>query len=438
MLAALTAALAVAGSGNGFGRQDDPDKDNKKKVKVERPGERGKDERTQVKQNLFLVLKASPDETEDSLRKLLVKGLKAANCKYSAIVIEPMSISTYNELDKVINKGVLPSITVSGAAGTGPVRISPTTVDESAMVFRFSDEYRDLQSLELEFTGGKKVPVKLLPRGTVSPPLPALVEGEVPGQYILKLDPKADPPLRYSVQIKNVKKKASALETLTGDFPKSPRCFMVLIENFEGERVELFNTLKDKNAVADPLDDINVSTEVRIAFASWKTGSVGPGVGWNQTRYTMQVEGLQRRRTARVWVLFPIKEAEVDKLLGEYRGFDSEELIRKIDAEAKSTKTDGVAEIPFGGSIRPAWVLLNGNKPPSEESTIFTRTFALDGTQLAQIKANFPKVYRLTVWEFEGAGSREAIPVQDEVTKSRVLVVKQEVKEWVPGITALK
>lgn len=438
-LAALTAAVAVAGSGSGSFRQDDPDKDDKKKVKVD-PADKGNDDRPKVKQNLFLVLKASPDDTEGSLRKMLVKGLKAANCTYTSLMIEPMSISTYNELDKVINKGVLPSITVSGAEGAGPVRISPATVNESAMVFRFADEYRDLQSLDLEFAGGKKMPgLKPLPRGKTPAQLPALIEGEVPGQYILKLDPKADPPLRYTAQIKNVKKKPSAVEALTGEFPKSPRCFMVLIENFEGERVELFNTLKDKNAVADPLDDINVSTEVRIAFAYWKTGNVGIGPDWSGNRYTLREEGLQRRRTARVWTLFPIKEGEADKLLDKYRAFDSEKLIKEIEREANLAKTNGNADITFGGNFEPSWILLNPSKPPPQESTMFARTLVLDNAQLAQIKKNYPKVYRLTVWEFEdqkGEG-REAIPVQDEVTKTRVLVVKQEVKNWVPGITAL-
>lgn len=442
MLAALTAAAAVATAGHRPPRQDDD-----KKAKADPDDPKVKAEATdpankavaRTRQNLFLILKTSPEQSEDRLRGVLKEGLDAAGCKFSGVVIKPMSISTFNELDEVINKGMLPAIPVPGPEVIGAVQVTPVTDRKPGMVLRFGPEYRDLQTLEVEFPGERKV--TLTPQEPAAPvaKLPALVKGELADRYELKLDPKGEPPVRFTAKIKNVKKKDTPVETVGGDFPRSPRCFLVLIENFEGDRRLLFTCLTQKpplkQIVSDPLEEVDVSNDVTVAFAYWKTDSPVWRKSWNANEFTLRTEELPLRESARAWNLFPVRENQVKELLEKYRRIgDPKQLIDTIAAEARASNTGGNAPIELGPDFNgsaPAWVQLN-NSPNAK--TVFTRKIILKKDQLPQIRAAYPKVYRLIVWEFENG---KAMYTRDEGKGGEVFVIQEEVKDWVPGLSFL-
>lgn len=87
-------------------------------------------------------------------------------------------------------------------------------------------------------------------------------------------------------------------------------CFRVSIDGFQGDPSQLFETLGDENRMGQALVGFSAPITLTIGLADFKKAVSGESGQWNGSKFTIGFIPPSRPRVDRVWMLFPLTEAQ--------------------------------------------------------------------------------------------------------------------------------
>ncbi|MFO0878211.1 MAG: hypothetical protein U0840_12745 [Gemmataceae bacterium] len=383
--------------------------------------------------SLIILVRDNKGLNQVEMANTLKRGLELAGCRFDGEVrLRPISSVVFNTLNSVQD---LPA----AAPERKDFHLQAVPEVPGSWLLSHKRGYT-LKDLEVEVETPRKdgkgkelrtrklTPAFRLPAekgkpgaASADPPLAMLF----PGLYSLRLEP--DETLRrYRALFLPRAREEKPWDT---DWQKLPtfgdRYYLIVLNNFVGDKKRLFDVIKDRIQVTNPVDDVDAAREFSVVFAAWGMKGLTPGTGFNGFNHTPEIE-VSDDRTARVWIRFPLTADEYAAELKKYQPLDSETIIKEIqkdnpilaDREATMTRTS-----------KPAWIELS--PIPGTGNRRFTRSIALKDVK--ELEKKYPRVFRLVVWEFKD----QAILIQDPASRELVTAIGQEVPEWSRGIEDL-
>lgn len=272
---------------------------------------------------------------------------------------------------------------------------------------------RVLTSLEIEFKSLGKKTFKVENPDVVA--LASLYPFQRNNSYILRLDDNQDP----KAYLAHCVDPDGKLHVFKGEWPKSPRFFVITLNNFQGKQEQLFHTLM--NEIPDPFKAITPSKELTFVFAFLGDEPPHPGDGIEGTNFVVRIPGLPRPfNPRRVWMLFPLTPDAMQAELKNFLALDAGEKV--IDSiKLNSVNHDQPAKL--APKMKPRWFELTD----ASGGKSFERSFPLEDP--AELRKEYPQAWRLIVYEFDENNIRSAITLQHP-NGARVRVLEQEVLKW--------
>jgi hypothetical protein len=360
---------------------------------------------------VYLVLRTGSKETEKGILSTLKEGIQKSGARISGEpTIKAVSSAFLEEFESLVDR-----------ASTGPV----VAAKDGASI-------RLLPSRETVFEV-KLAPTQILKQMTVNyekagekqyapsapGPKSALVL-TVPGRYAFTPEPN-DTPTSYLCDIAELGNPDSQIK---GDWPKTDKCFVVTMKNFQGDRKALFDTIQNPKLVANPLKNVRLGSDLVFAFASLNSDAAKRQRGriGADSQLTITIETLPERSPKRVWVYFPLNDKQMAEALKNFRKFEGVELSTEI------RKAQAGPDAKVGPTDTPKWFELPPRPTPEGvEPSEFIRKIKLEN--MPELAKAYPRVWMLVVWEFDNLGSRSAIKVED-AKGVPVFVLEQELEEW--------
>ncbi len=408
-LAALT-ALVLCWTGTAQDKKDTPGSGTAKAV----AGQPGMGSTT-----LYLVLRAGPDETEKGILATLKQGLDKSGATISGEPgIRSISPAVFQELQGLVDRAG-PTAT---AADDGNVTITALVSRDVIYEIRVKPS-QVIKTLRVKYQkGGEKEYKPTSPSAEKSP-----LTLTTAGRYAFTPE-QDDTPVSYQADVSELGKPDAVVK---GEWPKGDKYFVVTMRNFVGDRKKLFEVIQDPKQVANPLDSVELGSDVLLAFASLNS-SVPPGgdAGPDAEGYlNLWVENLRNRNPRRAWVYFPLDQQAMEKARAEYRKFDSLALPKEI--RNKQVPADQMATV--APTDEPKWYELTPN--PGRDGGLpqtFSRKVKLD--KIPEFTEKYPRLFMLVVWEFQADDNSapEAIQVRTP-NDERVFVLERERQGWQKG-----
>lgn len=365
---------------------------------------------------LYLVIRTGPAETEKGILTTLKKGLeKSGALNPGDPTIKALSPALYEELQSLVDRAATPATPAEEGVS---IRLLPT---------------RDaIYEIKLQPTQVlKKLRVKYQKAGQkeYTPAAPAAKQPlvlTVPGRYAFTPEPE-DTPVSYDGDVAEIGKKDAVIK---GEWPSGDKFYVVTIRNFDADpavRRRLFEVIKDKTQVANPLDYVQLENDLLFAFASLGSNVPPPGVDEldKENNLTITVETLERRSPRRVWVYFPLDREGAQAAKAEFGKLDSLQLPAKVRENGLTADNKAVVK----STDAPKWLELPPEPaPPGMEPRRFARKVKLDDVD--QFAAKYSQLWMLVVWEFDAGtrGKEEAIRVSHN--GEQVYVLDRERAGW--------
>ena len=367
---------------------------------------------------VYLVLRAEPSATEDSIRKTLQKALKlSAATADDPLTVKAVSAGFFEEFQALVDK--------AGGTGvvdtrTGPVRLIPS---RDVM---YEIKLKPTQLLtELRVTYAKAGVKKYDGKGGGT----ALML-TAPGRYAFT--PEAgDTPTKFDVDVAELGKKP---ETISDTWPQEDKFYVVSLRNFKGDQASLFDTLKNPKHWPNPFAVEKLQNDMVFAFASLKSEVARRKGKFRiaQNELIVTLDTLIGRDPKRVWVHLALRKDpdpskdEVAAKLAEFRKFAPEQLVAEIRKGA--VKVGDAAEITPDSPAR--WFEV----PPSPSSQRPNGTFDEYERKIAladipKLAEKYPNAWLLVVWEFDDGTTQSAIQTADE-NGTTTHVLAEELGEW--------
>src|SRR5262249_9653445 len=249
-------------------------------------------------ETLYLVLRVGPDITEKDILKTLKQGLELSGATITGEpTIKPVSPAFFEEFQALVERAEA----AAAAPDNDPLSIHLLPTREVAYEIKVQPT-QVLKKLRVTYQ-----------RGGTKEYIPAAPDGKsqlvliIPGRYAFVPDPD-DTALSYEGEVAELGK--ANIPAIKGDWPKGDKYYVVTMRNFRGDRRLMFEVIQDRRKVANPLDHIQLGSDLVFAFASLNSSAADPGGGGidAEGNIDLSVDTIIDRNPRRVWVLFPLDE----------------------------------------------------------------------------------------------------------------------------------
>lgn len=366
---------------------------------------------------IFLLVQVTTDVPQEQLRDTFEEAREVTACEFQSIEVRPISPSLYAEFGSLTSDFA----SAPNVVHEGKITIRQLQARGSLWELRLENGVKVLQKLEVEYRkAGKEEYVPQGPREASTASLVLIV----PGSYALRL-PKDDTPVGLKAEVADL--ESGETETIEQEWPtQSSQCYLITLRNFQGNRQELFEAIKEKpekedTIVSNPLSDVQMGQDLVFVFASLGSKLPPPGEIIDENRYVPNIAGLPRRNVKRVWMRFPLTEEKLASEVEQDRRLTGKDLCQQIRSSTPSYAEESVT---ISADSQPRWIEL----PPS--GTRFSRDIILD--DMRKLHEAFPRVWRLVVWEFQSTddATPRAIAVEHPDGIGQVYVVDEEIEAW--------
>lgn len=398
------------------------------------PGRSARDDAapTDAPSTLFIIARVTKNISPDDIRVTLEDGAKIAKCSHGEIKVIKLRPDFFRDLGVVTGLGLRQEKenpeNKEDEILTTELEINPPTWE-----ITLKPEQRGgksvlpvLTRLEVEYVAaGKKPYTPVNPTAVKDADYLAM---KYPGTYVLR--GKVDDEPRAFTATKVMPGTDLKPKSISAAFKAAKRNFAIVLPDFKGNRQRLFETIKERpegeaNLVANPFKDILIDQNLTFTLADIDddipdfTGTI------DRNHYQVEVRNPPRRTAKRVWMLFPLKEAEIKQFEKEYSKMSDRDLVKKIRG------ADPILAVPTKGvtmsaDSKPQWIELTD---PSGRGARFARVIDLENLNDIIKPDKFPRVWRFLVYEFDNGDMQAAIKVVNDKGERINLVVK-EVEEW--------
>lgn len=325
------------------------------------------------KSNLFLVARVGMDDKGKSLSKEtlfenFVNGMKISGCKCSGEpIVKPIAPSVFRDLNRI----------VSGVNGEpwkvvlkNKVELSQAQLNDSTLLLITMPKDLQIEEMEVDTTGGSAL------KGTYSP---TVKDGK--RMSLLTTNPVTySIPWELNAQITKIKLKTlsdSDSNTKTEEFDataiKADKFFSVTVRDFEGDKSKLIKTLKDPEKFEDVITigaDLS-EYSVQMATLGLSSGDIGTELD-DKNNLVLTIPQNSKRTTSKVWVKFPLTEAEAVQECVKINASETVgQAYKMIKAIEGKIEAKDMAEVTAEKGAQ--WFEL----PMTEDKSQFSRTLAL-------------------------------------------------------------
>jgi hypothetical protein len=377
---------------------------------------------------LFLLVQVKNSRDAADIQRTLQEAVKnTPGCKCTNIKVKAIPPAVFQNIATLVGLN-----SVGASAPEDPeLNVRELSADPPAWEFTFTSDSLVADKLTVKFAGGKE-------RVFEHVPLKKKKDSELfmtlPGTFVLRprtadKDKAWGEPTGYKFTTTDFHGPGKTFER---PWPRqAQRIYATTLSDFEGDRQEYFRSLKNKDRVTNPFDDVEIGQDFTFTLAS--LGGLLPGIGkiYDGTRYTPEVPGIVERAPKRVWVLFPIKsKEEFERLLGEYRAHNSASLPGAL-RKAVHAKFEAGRPLRLTAGMAPTWIEF---PDVSGSGSNFKREIEL--SDVAGLQKEFPQVWRLVVWEGGAADDPTAVGFKAPGSDSEreIFVHGEEVTDWAPGL----
>jgi hypothetical protein len=329
---------------------------------------------------------------------------------YGEISVDPIDPASYVLLSSIVRRGVLQAAPATDSPRG--VLVEPIRGQDGGwwIDLRNADSFLDAAKVTVVDTAtGKERVLELepAPRTETAKPL----RYHSPGSYVLKLDRGVQP--RGAVLTVSTESTAGGkprTEELRVGWPDVGRCYLVTLKGVAGDERRLFESLKDPAKVGNAIKELYPSTATLIV-GSFQDKKVDV---WRLNEVMHSYMQPVNAKPKRLWLRFPLTEAEEAKVLAE---LDNE--LAPADGFKKLPAWLAARKLPDGKALEPgmdSWVEVPVN-PATERAEIWVPIVTREWKQLlAQSPAKVGD-RAILVWEFQNPANpadREVIKVAGE------------------------
>jgi hypothetical protein len=199
-------------------------------------------------------------------------------------------------------------------------------------------------------------------------------------------------------------------EELRVGWPDVGRCYLVTLKDVTGDERRLFESLKDPAKVGNAIKELYPSTATLIV-GSFQDKKVDV---WRLNEVLHSYMQPVNAKPKRLWLRFPLTEAEESKVLAEL-----DEQLKPADGFKKLPDWLAARRLPQGKSLEPgmdSWIEAPVN-PATERAEIWVPIVTRNWKRLLAEAPAKVGDRAILVWEFENpvnSADREAIKVAGE------------------------
>ena len=329
---------------------------------------------------------------------------------YGEIAVDPIDPASYVLLSSIVRRGVLQA--APAANSPRGVLVEPIRGQDGGwwIDLRNVDSFLDSAKITtVDAATGKERVLELEPAARTETAKPLRYHS--PGSYVLKLDRGVHPRAAVlSVTTDGSPGGSPKTEELRVGWPDVGRCYLVTLKGVTGDERRLFESLKDPAKVGNAIKELYPSTATLIV-GSFQDKKVDV---WRLNEVLHSYMQPVNAKPKRLWLRFPLTEAEESKVLAEL-----DEQLKPADGFKKLPDWLAARRLPQVKSLEPgmdSWIEAPVN-PATERAEIWVPIVTRNWKRL--LAASPAKVgdRAILVWEFENPvnpADREAIKVAGE------------------------
>lgn len=367
---------------------------------------------------LFLLVRTSSSLSREDLEKTLGLGLDGTKSTYlPPIIAKPIPSGVFQEIERMVGAGV---------------PVAPRVVDEKEITFglvpvadgvllRVGLPKRTMQLREITVAYKKAGEIKYSIDSKDPNTHFMLV---TPGVYTMPI-PADDEVLSYKAKLLD---RGVDQPEIKGDMDLGPKYYTVRINGFVGDQKKVFEFVSNSDTIANKLVNIEPIKDYSFVFANLGTqDSVQKPPIDDKNVYYPRVSQVRGANARRVWILFPLTEAEAEAEKAKFKKLDFLELPKEIRKNSEEITIGKNAEL--GADSKAKWFELTTGLDIQN----FSRGIRLN--DLPKMQEKFGTWHRLVVYEFDdGKNPPQAIRVRDELTGQSTYVIDEIVRELPPAI----
>ncbi len=329
---------------------------------------------------------------------------------YGEISVDPIDPASYVLLSSIVRRGVL-----QAAPATDSLRgvlVEPIRGQDGEwwIDLRNADSFLDAAKITVvDAASGKESVLELEPAARTDTAKPLRYHS--PGSYVLKLDRGAHPRAAVlSVTTDGSPGGSPKTEELRVGWPDVGRCYLVTLKGVTGDERRLFESLKDPAKVGNAIKELYPSTATLIV-GSFQDKKVDV---WRLNEVLHSYMQPVNAKPKRLWLRFPLTEAEESKVL-----YELEEQLKPADGFKKLPAWLAARRLPQGKSLEPgmdSWIEVPVNRA-TERAEIWAPIVTRAWKRLLAESPTQVGDRAILVWEFENPANpddREVIKVAGE------------------------
>ena len=329
---------------------------------------------------------------------------------YGEIAVDPIDPASYVLLSSIVRRGVLQA--APAANSPRGVLVEPIRGQDGGwwIDLRNVDSFLDSAKITtVDAATGKERVLELEPAARTETAKPLRYHS--PGSYVLKLDRGVHPRAAVlSVTTDGSPGGSPKTEELRVGWPDVGRCYLVTLKGVTGDERRLFESLKDPAKVGNAIKELYPSTATLIV-GSFQDKKVDV---WRLNEVLHSYMQPVNAKPKRLWLRFPLTEAEESKVLAEL-----DEQLKPADGFKKLPDWLAARRLPQGKSLEPgmdSWIEAPVN-PATERAEIWVPIVTRNWKRLLAESPAKVGDRAILVWEFENpvnSADREAIKVAGE------------------------
>ena len=384
---------------------------------------------------LFMLVKvqvdaAHPRVPQSHILLIFKDGLKVLKSASSEqdITIRPLAPQNYRALRELTTS--LGTELESGADNKPAVRpLRLFDVGEKDKAQGYTEWELDLgatayglDKLELQYKGGKSDVLE--PDRPKKPNSALRPVKQSPGKFVLQL-PNDKSPEKFVVHVFKFGEKG--VKALSPEpWPVEQQLYyVVVINSFDKDPAELMKVIRsDDKTGREGFKDVELGDRFTFLFAGLNADVGRPMTSFVGNEMIVNIPELDHRKTARVWLRFPLTRAQREVEERQLRSPDVNResictLIRKSNPKAAAGDL-----LDLGADTKPQWIEV----PRSADWNGFTRRFKLS-PDFASLLKTFPEIHRICVWEYDDPAPRSYSVINTEANQFQ-LFEAASIKEW--------
>jgi len=317
---------------------------------------------------------------------------------------------------------------VESDAGANPtsegIKLKPVLSPQPVWELRVGSNREVLKELEVAYgkdddKGGKAAKRTYKPVSPDQANLPGSLAAVSVGQGHYEFRPERDlaPPTECRAIL--VGAKDATPRTVRLAFPKSDRCFVIRIAEFDGDREKLFQKVKSME-VTNRFTDISARENFTVVFGNINAQGATTGEGIIGLNLSVSVGGVRDQKVSRVWMLFPLSKEQCDNQVKQFKDLSRPiaTVPQKIREKAVRPEEKGTAVALF---TEPRWFELSPTGAGFEGQIRLVDK----SSDYKKLREQFPQVWRILVWEGGDEGAPRAV-----VLEENQLLKAEEIEGW--------